>query len=127
MLVATLSRGKGICQLNSLMGVNEGMLRFGYEGGGDKGSQWASGFLPRLATSPLLCFIIRFPVWMLLVLTLLYLGSIGFLSSVAFPFVSMWFRAGRFGVFRSSAGVIAFFLASCLFTSRMLGPAFPAV
>ena len=95
MLVATLSRGKSGCQLNSFMGVNEGMLGVSYGGGGDKGSQWASGSLSRPATSPLLCFTIRFPVWMLSVLTLLHLGRVGSLSFVAFPSVSMWFRITR--------------------------------
>ena len=49
------------------------------------------------------------------------------MSSVAFPSVSMWFQAVWFGVFRSSAGVIALFMASGLFTTRVLGPAFSAV
>ena len=37
------------------------------------------------------CFIVRAPVCMLLVLTLLHLGRDGSLSSVVLPFVSMWF------------------------------------
>ena len=109
------------------MGVNEGMLGFSSGGGGDKGSMWASGFISRPASPPLLYFTIRFSVWMLLVLTLLHLGRVGSMSSVAFPYVSMWFRAGWLGVFRSSAGVIALFLASGLFTTLVLGPVFPYV
>ncbi len=127
MLVDTLSRGKGGCQLNSFMGVNGGMLEFSSGGGGDKGSLWASGSLSRPATPPLLCFAVRLPVWILSVLTLLHFGRIDPLSSVAFPSVSMWFRARCFGVFRSSAGVIRLFRISGLFTTLVLGPVFPSI
>ena len=127
MPVATLSRGTGGCHLNSLMGVNGGLLEFSSRGGGDKGSLWASGSLSRLATPPVLCFTIRFLVWILSVHTLLHMGRVGPVSSVAFPCVSMWFRARCFGVFRSSAGVIAVFPASGLFTKLVLGPVFPSV